>query len=56
MFKKVWEALFLFVVIMVVANVVVASIRPFMPLLGLMVVLVIIGGLIHVVFIRKKFW
>lgn len=56
MLKKAWEVLVLLVISIVFINIIAASIKPYLPLLGLTVVLIIICWLVHVVFIRKKFW
>lgn len=56
MLKKVWEALFLLMVLMVTVQLALASLRPYLPVLGIVLIGIITGGLIRIVWFKRKFW
>ncbi|MFM9793286.1 hypothetical protein [Streptomyces turgidiscabies] len=56
MLKKVWESIALLVVLVVVVHLALASIQPWLPVLGIVVLGIITAALIRLVFFRKWFW
>lgn len=56
MFKKVWEALFLVIVLVVGVQLAIASLRPLLPILGLVLLGIITGVLVKVFWFKRKFW
>ena len=51
--RKVWEALALLVVVVIAANIIIASVTPYLPVLGLIVILVIGIALFRLVILRR---
>lgn len=60
MTKKVWEGIFALVAVVIVINVAIASLRPYLPLLGLSLAILIFLGIIFAVvrvfWMKKKLW
>lgn len=56
MLKKVLEGAAALVVVVIAVNLMVVSVRPYLPYLGLVVVLIIVGVVVKLAFLRKKFW
>lgn len=56
MLKKVLEAAGALVVVVIAVNLMIVSVRPYLPYLGLVVLLIITGVLVRLAFYRKKFW
>jgi hypothetical protein len=56
MFKKVWEALFLLAVLVFGVQLAIASLRPLLPILGIVLLVIITGVLVKVFWFRRKFW
>lgn len=56
MLRKVWEALGLLIVLVIAVNLIIASLKPFLPILGLVVIAIIGGALVKLLFFRQKFW
>lgn len=56
MLKKVWECIALLVVLVVGVQLVLASLQPWLPILGLVVIGIITAALIRLVFFRRWFW
>lgn len=54
--KKVWEALLLLIIVIVMINIIAASITPYLPLLGLVCVAILGTGFAWLIFSRRKFW
>lgn len=56
MLRKVWEALFLLIVLVVAVQLAIASIRPYLPVLGFVLIAIISGTLVRIFWFKRKFW
>ena len=56
MLKKAWEVLALVVIFLVGASLAIESIKPYLPLLGLLVLGVIVAAVVRLVFFKRWFW
>lgn len=54
--RKVWEAIGLLIVLVVAVNLILASLKPLLPILGVIILCIITGVLVKVAFFRQKFW
>lgn len=54
MMKKAWELIALLIVIVVVGNLIAISVQPFLPILGIVVVLIVSGLLVRFFFFRNR--
>lgn len=55
MLKKGWELIGLVVIIVVALNLGFSAIQPFLPILGIALVLIIVAYIVKMVFFRRKF-
>lgn len=56
MLKKVLEGAAALAIVVIAFNLMVVSVRPYLPYLGIVVLLIITGVLLKLAFFRKKFW
>lgn len=56
MLKKAWEAIALLVVLVIVVNIIIVSLTPYFPVVGLTVLLVIAGVLVKTFWFKRKHW
>jgi hypothetical protein len=56
MLKKGWEAIALLVLLVVAVNLIMAAIQPFLPTLGVVVLIIIVGAIVKVLITKRKFW
>jgi hypothetical protein len=58
--RKVWEALALFVIIIIVLSIVSDAIQPYMPIIGItaaaLILIALVILLFRLVISRRKFW
>ena len=54
--RKAWEALFLFAIFLFALHMVMAAIKPFLPLLGFAIVVMLTIALWRIIVSRRKFW
>lgn len=54
--RKVWDVIFTVVVVFILIQVAVVAIQPYLPLLGISLVVILIGLAVRTLYFRRKFW